>query len=444
MTSARRFYPEGVHLIPSTLTIPRQRTNMGLGVPANVLYPTSGYSLPASCIRGRDRYGTVLKFAEGITGALIETEGYGSGKTSTWNQNNTDGDRSLLSIMCPLIQDLTIDGSAAIRPYPNAPAEGWPQPPLPDYNGPDFIPVASGIRVRAESPTISNVGMFNIPGTGIVLTSVESSSGGPFSIYELTGAKVLDNIQIAQSHTGIDLTAVGDLKISNIFLNNLCKDGLLNGNACYLDTCHIQGCDRGYVAAAACRVTDAYIESCRIGTYIPAGADEVRINGLDIGPGTCYYRGVQCLANYFTLLNLGGAVKAEDDTYPDIAGVEINSGGENTVSGILSIHGTSTGLLLNGGDTNNIDLQLSLFSACKGVEVTAALTKSHIKLRLYGSAGIGLDLTSSTLNTTNGLGNIFELFTVDVGSMTPIKYPGGGTVFNLAEGSKVYINGELQ
>lgn len=76
------------------------------------------------------------------------------------------------------------------------------------------------------------------------------------------------------------------------------------------------------------------------------------------------------------------------------------------------------------------------------VSVPTTVTGCTVTIEGSGDGGTVLDLSASGLDTTNGGGNRFVVHWS--GTATKVKYPGGGTAFNLAPGTEVVINDEIQ
>jgi hypothetical protein len=66
-----------------------------------------------------------------------------------------------------------------------------------------------------------------------------------------------------------------------------------------------------------------------------------------------------------------------------------------------------------------------------------------VKITGQGSGGTVLDLRGSDLNTLSGDGNVFDITWLG-NDFTPVIYPDGGTDFNLADGTEIWINGVKQ
>ena len=77
--------------------------------------------------------------------------------------------------------------------------------------------------------------------------------------------------------------------------------------------------DRAAVVTQPAEFHADYHEAARIGTDILPGADGTLIDDLNIGPGTCWQRGVKIRTHGSTISGLHGSVRAENAAQPDIA-----------------------------------------------------------------------------------------------------------------------------
>ena len=76
------------------------------------------------------------------------------------------------------------------------------------------------------------------------------------------------------------------------------------------------------------------------------------------------------------------------------------------------------------------------------VRVAEVITGSTVELRGAGDGGIVLDLSASGLDRVDGKGNEFKIKWS--GTAKRVIYPGGGTTYNLAPGTQLWIDGRLQ
>src|SRR5262249_35390114 len=151
----------------------------------------------------------------------------------------------------------------------------------------------------------------------------------------------------------------GDSKLRSIYISGIAHDGLtMNGAGSVVEGDHVCGADRAVVVTAPAEFHTVYHEAARIGTDILPGADGTLIDGLNIGPGTCWHRGVKIQANGCTVNDIHGTVRAESTDHPDIAGVEIMPRLLNEViRGALVIDGDGSEGVILRGHRNKIDLK---------------------------------------------------------------------------------------
>jgi hypothetical protein len=438
--------PAGVYDFNQTLVIPRQRilprvsNKAETGVPAPYLAKQT--SQPGGWLRGEDRFGTVLRFAPNVKGCLIQTEDYGTGRAGGfWNDANTQGDASLRANLCVMASDFTVDGRAEIRPYPSGHPD-WA--PTPDLHGPDFPFRADGLCVQGSGFCLERLRFYQIPGTAVRLKGGRGKQAGAYGIYD-TLVGELNNIYVTLALGGIVVEA-GDTKLHAIYITQVVRDGLtMSGPGSVVDVDHICGADRAVVVTQQAEFHTAYHEAARIGTHILAEASGTRIDGLNIGPGTCWERGVKIEAHGCTVTGLFGTVMAESAAHPDIAGIEILPRLVNVmIEGALVVDGDGSEALILRGHRNKIDLKggWSKRANATFVRVAEAITGSTVELRGAGDGGTVLDLATSNLDHVDGKGNEFKIKWS--GTAKRVIYPGGGAIYNLAPGNQLWIDGHLQ
>jgi hypothetical protein len=444
--------PTGVYDLDRTVVIPRQRgllnarNNTQNGVPAPYLGKNNSW--PGGFLRGEDRFGTVLRFAPSVRGCLIKTEGYGDGTAGGfWNHNNELGDTTLKSNLCSSASNFTVDGQAEFRPYPHAYFDAHPKP---DPHGPDFVPRADGLCAEGAGFSAENLRFFKIPGTALIVRLGRGPQAGAFGVFDGQPTEIRQ-IVVHEAVNGIQVEA-GDTKLSDIYISNVVKDGLIvRGPGTMIEGDHICGADRAAVFSAVATASNCYHEAARIGTHILPGAECTRIDGLNIGPGTCTERGVKIEASGTTIVGLFGMMPAESEKHPDVVGVEIGRGPFNvSVEGSVTIMGdnksknsTAKALTLSGHG-HKVDLRGGWNVPTKAtfVRVAGSATGCKIEIRGHGDGGTALDLSASQLDRVNGLGNEFKVFWA--GKAARVIYPGGGTTYNLAPGTQLWIDGVLQ
>ncbi len=419
--------PSGVHNYSAPIVIPRQRAT---AVPPP--WQATQLSQPAGRLEGTDQFATVLRFAPTIAGQLIKTEGFGSGKVGRWWNNNSGvGDISLKSVLCASADGFTVDGQAGLGNHPYAKT---------GEHGKDFKWRADGLCSQGTGFTGEHLRFFQIPGTAVVLKSGSGKQAGAMGIYDYQTTR-LDHITVLNSIAGIDCQ-VADARLSRIAIAGVVSDGLtVSGPGTYVDDCHIWGADRAAVFQSGVHASNCYFEAARIGTHILWKSDYSEIDGLNIGPATCWERGVLVESDNIDIRSLTGTVRS------GTIGVELRGAiGNDQISGRLSFQGNAIGVQLTGHN-NRVDLTCSTQGAgttfIKVVKTGAASpTQLDVCIRGYLGAGVALDLSESGLDKANGQGNHFDIKCN--GGGTPIIFPGGGTKYNLAPGTLVWLNGVLQ
>lgn len=440
-------YGIGVYAKNDTVTIPRQRTDMGLGVSASYLSGNPGalppYSLPGGELSGNTCFSTILKFPNTITGALIKTEGYGLSTTGgNWNHNNTSGDLSLKANLGSHCHDFGVDGSAVIRDGGYAYNEWWTAP---DVTGPDFVLKADGLQAQGADFRAERLSFFSIPGAAMRLLGGNGSRSGSTGFYDDIVPRI-DDISIHRCMYGI-IQGMGDCKMTNIWIAGCIKDGLVLNSPTAVLNAHCWGMDRGCVINSTSELTQCYFEAARIGLQVSSGASGSRITGLNIGPATTFYRCIKIDTSGTDISGIIGTVRAPDATWTDIAGCEIASGVvHNRIQGSMVLNGDGAKGVILRGTSNEIDLiggwNVTL-STGTYVEVLENPLRSKITIRGKGTGGIVLDLSTTTLDSIDGQGLEIDICWNGTPT-TMVKYPGGGTDYNLTTGTTLRINGVLQ
>lgn len=439
-TYAQRFYGEGVHEITSTLVIPQKHTGMGLVKIPPPLTTTSD-SLPSGHIFGKDWASSVLLFDNSITDYFIKTEYYGTDAAGRfWNNNNLGGNTFQRTSLAGSMANIAVIGKAQLHAYPYS----YNTTP-PDIYGPDFIFKSDGLCIQAPGFRGNYLRFSQIPGTAIRLKQATGTQDGNYNAYD-SDFSMMDWIKINSSMYGI-VDETTDGKWDHIFISGVVKDGFTGGNSTNLTNSHIYGADRSLVCAGKLEGENLYCEAARIGTHVTSQAFGTKIRGLNIGPGTCTSRGILVDTHGVEITGINNIVRAEDATYPDVAGLELSSGVLNGVfQGALEINGTSTGFKIRG-HRHRINMDGGAWGTSANgrlVEVLEASTRCDIDIKGNIVGGVALDLTSSNLNNINGKGNKFNIRVDCTGGAIPIKYPGGGSVYNLAPGNELFIDGVLQ
>lgn len=436
-------------VIKQTIQIPRQRG--GPGIPSPFLATQKSY--PAGQLYGDDKFGTVLTFDTSITGQLIKTEGYGSTKIGgPWNDNNTQGDTTFKSNLGISVHDISFNGNAQLHPYPYV-TNG----PDPDTYGPDYVPRADGLALQGGNFEVSRVKFYQIPGKALITTSLYTTSqSGPYGITD-SGISRVEDVTIMLAHYGW-VNDIGDMKAARLYITQVVKDGILNhGPGLKLNEVHLVGADRALATDSTVEGHCCYLEASRIGLELMPGSDGSSFHGIDMGPGTTWYRCIKINSNSNRLYDVHGFVRAEEGIHTDIAGVEFCAQTQNVLTGNISLANfdkdfnpittsTSTAILIDGGSSSKIDVQGGWGGTLTGatyIKAAANFFGFEIIVRGAGDGGVAVvDLSSTTLNSVDGLGNHIHIFWT--GTAPKVLYPGGGTTFNLHSGSTVDINGVNQ
>ena len=208
-----------------TLVIPRQSATVVTPGPWQ-MNDKSQPQRPGGILAGKGVTQTVYVFDPSVKDALIKTEDFGTGKVGRyWNQNNTDGDKSLKCNLLSVARDFTVDGRAEFRPYPMEPAPGWPQPPAKDLHGPDYPFRADGLRMQGSGMRAERLRLFNIPGTGLVMRSGGGSQAGFYGLWDECYT-IVDDVRVTQAINGVDISC-GDAKLSRLWVDNVAKEGAI-------------------------------------------------------------------------------------------------------------------------------------------------------------------------------------------------------------------------
>lgn len=448
--------------LTSTMTIPRQRGSLS----SRVVAPYGGvsYALGGGKLVGTDRNATILKARLGLTGAMVESENYGSSTVGHyWNGNNTQGDTNLRTTAATLVKDIGFDGSGLLRPTPynyldrkidpTQPSAGqyaWEYeqgndsaPHDPDIYGPDIEAALDGLRLQGTGNHVDHCRFFQIPGYALSLAPGNGTQAGVPGIYD-DYASFVEHVIIRQCKHGIVLTA-GDSKLQNLYFDGIAGDAFtMGGSGSVIDNIHVAGSDRGLVWYIGGQGSNLYCEASRIGVHVLAGS--VHMRGLNIGPGTAYYRGVLIDEDACNIDDFFGIVRAEDSDWSDIAGIEILGGYHHYLRGQLVVLGSQKGIIINNSHRGFLDVQGSIVSAsdnARFVDIRWPITGWRVTIQGNSTSNAPLlDFTSSGLSGVNGLGNNFRIYCASSNVSTAVKYSTAS--YNLAAGNSVYINDVLQ
>jgi hypothetical protein len=307
---------------------------------------------------------------------------------------------------------------------------------------------ADGIKIVADNAYVHDIGLINVPGTALTVDG-HSPPGDQSDIFGCRSPRI-ENIFINQCNNGLVVNA-GDAKLRSIDIVGTNKVGLtLNSPGAILISSHVWGTGTHGTACwirQQCQVYGGYFEAARLGVHIQGHGSE--ITGLNIGPATCWRRGVLIEANGCKLRNVHGDVMAEDATIPehgDIAGLEFAPWTvDNIVDCRFTVNGSSKGIIV-AGNRQAIDTNCWMPLATKKAVNVKVLRTTGTKIRIVGECqnGTCLDLSESQLHELDGLGNDFELRVEQLGKGVLVKYPNNSPTYNLAPGTTLRINGELQ
>lgn len=408
----------------ATIVIPRQSATVQTPGPWQ-MNDKSQPQRPGGLLAGKGVTQTVYVFDPSVKDALIKTEGFGTGKVGRyWNQNNTDGDKSLKCNLLSIARDFTVDGRAEFRPYPMGPAPGWPQPPAKDIHGQDYPWRADGVCMQGSGNRAERLRLFNIPGTGLVIRSGAGSQAGFYGLWDECYT-IVDDVRVTQAINGVDI-AITDAKLSRLWVDNVAKEGaILDLNGGYLNTDHICGADVGCRIKSEIHATDCYHESARIGTIIEAGAHGCDFKGLNIGPGTCTEFGVQVFSNNNDIDCSGGVRKGA-------VGL-LDAGHSNTTKAKFYIADGGVGARIQG-NASELNLRTVQLAGGTALEVVGPINGWEIKLRIQGyNNPVALNVTKMT-----GTGNVFRI--VSLGDKLSMK----NVVGVLPPGNELWVDGVLQ
>lgn len=425
------YYDPGEWNITGTLTVNRIRGNLPLHGTSEIGFDTA-LVYPGGRLYGDDENATVLRFDPSVTGALIKTEEFGLGTLEAyWNADPNNG------MFAPEISNLIITGRSG-QQTASTPFR------------------ADGIQVEAINPKLHNLMLYEIPGVGIRLKRPGVGTPNRTGILETEVTHRIKNIFCQECQGGMIVeSSSGDCQIDGFSSLANWGNGLeVYGSGTSIRRSHIWGHQSdgiaGFLNANDLRIEDAYWEAAWIGADLACSVSLIK--NIYTGPGTCWHRNMRIQGNGNTVMGLMGNVRAEDGTWPDIAGLEFlnNTCVHNTViGGYLNISGTSKGIILRG-QRQKVDLVLGPVSTATGVRIPAgsACRSNHIIIRGSGQTPKVLDFTGCDLNTQDGMGNHFEVYWADgpVGRITYTDgdvHASGPTNYNLFAGNKITWNGQV-
>ncbi len=366
-----------MHTYKATLVIPRQQPKISVAAP----FQATHRSYPGGSIQGQNQFLTILRFVPTVSGQLIKTEGFGTGKAGRWwNNNNTAGDATRLSTLCASAHDFTVDGMAGFGNYPYSKA---------GPHGRDLPQRADGLCIQASGFVGENLRFFQVPGTAIILMRGGGTQSGALGIYDGDPTR-LNQIWISQCLNGID-DQVGDSRLTHVYIFSVAKDGLtVSGPGTYVFDSHIWGADRACVVTVQAEFHAAYHEAARVGTVVMGKARGTTFHGLNIGPATCWERGVELRCSGVNIVDLKGTVRT------GAIGLEtISNSSHETIQGEIYMRPKSTGVLWRSSRSDlslkgNLDASDETF-----VKVAEPITSTNIDIAGWGNVGTVLDLSAS-------------------------------------------------
>lgn len=467
--------PVGVQKPAQSLVIPRHSPRFRSGLSAG--YGATQESLPSASLRGDSWAETILQFPANFSGQCIKSENYGSSLVGNWwNDANTAGNTALRATLCPVVSDLSVDGRATLRSQaatytstptdPTKPSRGQGA----DAHGPDLVRRADGLCLQGAGLLAKALRFYAIPGSAVVLKSGSDAQAGALGIYDNYTSQVEDVAAIS-CLDGL-IVETHRTSLTHVAVRNAVQDGIrLAGDRCTLADGQVTGADRAIVFLLPGQARDLSVSDARIGVFLGAGQDATgygidnesatagahgtRIDNLDLGDGTCYYRGLLIKANNCQVAGLTGAVHETSSTWPDIAGIELQVDSyRNYIQGHLRLASTSdlnqaVGAIVGGhqhhlkltGEIAGSHAAGATFVYVPAPGVSGRLSSTTVEINCsVENTGTILDLSDSGLDAAVGAGNVFDI-RGSFAAATVVRYPGGGTTFNLPAGNLVLING---
>ncbi len=206
----------------------------------------------------------------------------------------------------PYAHDFTFDGRAGFHTYPESHTG---DPNAPDLHGPDLKQRADGLCMQGSGLTIERVHAWDVPGTAIKMLGGPGGQAGQKGIYDDSTSRLSDS-SVMHAINGVYCN-VGDSRIRGLSVVEVVKDGLtVAGPGTYVDDCHVWGADRAAVVSTETHGTNLYLEAARIGIEVLPHSGGTEIDGLNIGPATCWDRGALIESDNVTITRLSNQVKA--------------------------------------------------------------------------------------------------------------------------------------
>lgn len=332
-------------------------------------------------------------------------------------------ERPRATIGGPFLAHRTIDGGAALFSYPYNKT---------DATGKGCPPKADGVLLAGDGIQGQWLRVWQVAGTGIKAIPGKGIQPGPLGIGDYITSR-LEHASVAQCLNGIDWQ-IADGRISQCDVSNVAFTALVqSGPGVYLDDFHQWGATNGVILNAETHAHHLYVDACTANGLV-VNADNCEIQDLNIGPATCYTRGVLVSANCTSIRGLCGAVAT------NAIGLEVASGKLSTViDGTLDLSGGGTGLILRGPHLD-VRFRPKWNDAAKptAVVLDGWTFNSDVEIEASAQSGTLLDLSRSNLDMACPWGNWNNRFRVKgVGGAVRVILPKG----KLAPGNTLEIDG---
>jgi hypothetical protein len=294
------------------------------------------------------------------------------------------------------------------------------------FNGKDMPFRADGLKVDASDAFVSQIRVKQMPGKGISISGYQAHGEWLFADHTIGGIVLTSN----------------DGHFSHVFNEHTVGDGITyKAGGLVVDDAHSWGCDVAGRIERACKITRAYHEAARIGTHIADNCDGTSIDGLNVGPATCFEHCVLLDCGSVTLKNITGCVRIQTPEHPKSVGIEIAFPWlmKCVIEGDLPIDYNSRPATIPGTDkTDALILRGNLHDVNLAGGWNIPTDSTHcrmlgdcngnvLRFPVKADGGCVLDVTQMT-----GKGNSIRIDTL--GSVTPVR----GT---LPSGNELIVNG---
>lgn len=448
-------YRSGVWNHKAPIMIPRRQAELKIPSIAPSSPPngigSNQVSKLSKALFGDHRLTTVHRFDPTIVGDLIYTEGISDSKVAgIWNEDNTQGDTTLKANLSPIIRDFAVDGQLGAITNPTR---------------------GNGIHVKAKGPQIENLLLFNIAGPSLVIDGYQIfgiNNAGWSSIYDqtITYAK---NITSFYCQNGPQIND-GDVQLEDIDSIGAGPGyGLqVNGSGTIIKGSHIFGHNIAADIANITFATEAYWEAAEIGLYVRNQAHGSRFQGIFTGPGTCFGYNIKCECNGVIFDNITGTVAPPTAAHPSSIGLDLLNGSVHCFATNLAFFlvrnntSSDTANYLKGGTAiraGGYGHKISwrggwneVMSAAKGFEASGNLQGCDWDVTGTFQGGTVFDLTNAVNLATTSVADGHGAPITGQGNRAiirwqgtpqyPIKFPGGGIVYNLTPENEVIVRGK--